>query len=379
MAGQVGWRLALAVSGWRFPLRGGVGGRGPGGSYAGAVARTALVLGASGQIGAAVVPALLADGWQVRAGARNPHQWPVDAQGVVVDRADDASLAAAVSSGVDVLVDCVAYDATHAEQLLALAGDVGSAVVVSSLAVYADSDGRTLDEATGVEDFPELPVPIPESQPTVAAGPATYATRKAALEETLLGAAGTLPSTVLRPGAITGLNSVHPRELFFVQRVLDDRPVQVLAHGGRSRFHTSSTANIAELVRLAAGRPGTRVLNAVDPQALTTAQIGAAVAAAMGASPRQVLLAGPPRDGVGDSPWAVPRPFVADMTAAGEELGYEALGGYADHLPATVEWIVDAVRGRDWREVFPTFLRANGPDAFDYAAEDAWLRAAPES
>ena len=78
------------------------------------------------------------------------------------------------------------------------------------------------------------------------------------MEQLLLGAGATLPVTVLRPGAITGPGSVHPRELWFVQRALDDRPVQFLAHKRRSRFHTSSTPNIAELVRLAADRPGTR-------------------------------------------------------------------------------------------------------------------------
>lgn len=295
-----------------------------------------------------------------------------------MDRTDDIALAAALSGGVDVLVDCVAYDDTHARQLLAMAGNIGSAVVVSSVSVYADSAGRTLDEATGVEDFPVLPVPIPETQATVPAGPATYSTCKAAMEQVLLGAGATLPVTVLRPGAITGPSSVHPRELWFVQRALDDRPVQILAHEGRSRFHTSSTPNIAELVRLAADHPGTRVLNAVDPQALTTAQIGAAIAEVMDHHPRQVLVAGPPQHGVGDSPWAVPQPFVADMTAATDELGYQAVTSYAEHLPMTVDWIVDAVRGRDWREVFPTFLRANGPRAFDYAAEDAWQQSAAE-
>ena len=120
------------------------------------------------------------------------------------------------------------------------------------------------------------------------------------------------------------------------------------------------------------------MLNAVDPQAPTTAQIGAAIAAVMDHHPRQVLMAGPPQHGLGESPWAVPRPFIADMTAATDELGYQAVTDYAEHLPTTVDWIVDAVRGRDWREAFPTFLRANGPGAFDYAAEDAWLQTAAE-
>lgn len=37
---------------------------------------TVLVLGASGQVGTAVVGAFLRDGWRVRAGARRRHLWP---------------------------------------------------------------------------------------------------------------------------------------------------------------------------------------------------------------------------------------------------------------------------------------------------------------
>jgi Male sterility protein len=181
-----------------------------------------------------------------------------------VDRQDDASLVAAVGDGCDVVVDCVAFDEVHARQIVGLAGLVGSAVVLSSVGVYADARGRTLDEATNEEDFPVFgDDPDTERQTTVAPGPSTYSTRKFAMEQVLLEAE--LPVTVLRPGTITGPHSAHPRELWFVQRALDHRPVQILAHQGRSQFHTCSTPNLAELVRLAARSPGSRVLNAVDP------------------------------------------------------------------------------------------------------------------
>ena len=52
--------------------------------------------------------------------------------------------------------------------------------------MYADDQGRTLDEAEGVDDFPELPVPIPETQATVEPGDGTYSTKKVALERILL-------------------------------------------------------------------------------------------------------------------------------------------------------------------------------------------------
>ena len=94
--------------------------------------KTAFVLGASGQVGEAVIPALLQDGWRVRAGSRTVHAWPEAVEGVLVDREEDASFEAAIGDGVDVLVDCVAYTAAHATQIIRAGDRIGSAIVLSS-------------------------------------------------------------------------------------------------------------------------------------------------------------------------------------------------------------------------------------------------------
>jgi hypothetical protein len=73
------------------------------------------------------------------------------------------------------------------------------------------------------------------------------------------------PITVLRPCAIHGLNSRHPRERWFVKRMLDRRPTIPLAYRGTSRFHPSAAANIAALVCVATETLGSHVLNIADP------------------------------------------------------------------------------------------------------------------
>jgi nucleoside-diphosphate-sugar epimerase len=342
--------------------------------------QSALVIGATGQIGRQAVRALVEDGWEVTAASRtgaDPQALPDGVREVRVDRKDTAALAAALGDGYDVVVDTVAYDASDAEQLLSLADRIGSAVVISSAAVYQDGEGRNFDTQEEPDGFPRYPVPLPETCGTVAPGPATYGTRKAELEQALLTAGDRLPSTLLRAGAIHGTFSPLPRELYFVKRVLDGRPVRVLSYGGESRFHPVHAANIAELVRLAARRPGSRVLNAGDPVAPTTGRIAQAVDEVMGRPGRTVLVDGPPpAPGVGESPWSVPHPMVLDMSAAERELGYRAVTTYEEALPATVEWLAGAVRSTDWRSAFPTVARLSDQgDWFDYAAEDAWLAA----
>lgn len=81
---------------------------------------SAVVIGASGQIGRAAVRALARDGWEVRAASRRggrDDSWPGEVRAVAVDRADDAALAGLIGEGCDVLLDCVAYGAGHARQL----------------------------------------------------------------------------------------------------------------------------------------------------------------------------------------------------------------------------------------------------------------------
>ncbi|MFE7120984.1 NAD-dependent epimerase/dehydratase family protein [Streptomyces sp. NPDC057654] len=339
-----------------------------------------FVLGATGQIGRAAVRALAADGWHVRAASRSAGRddgWPGDVQSVAVDREDDAALAAALGDGCDVLVDCVAYGQGHARQLLGLADRIGSAVVISSGAVYEDDTGRSFDTQGEPDGFPAYPVPIPESYRTVAPGDLTYGTRKVALERELLAAGDRLPTTLLRAGAVHGPHSRLSRELYFVKRALDGRPVRVLSWRGESRFHTVHVDNLAELARLAAGRPGSRVLNAGDPEALSVAEISAAVDTVAGVKSETVLVDGaPPRPGLGETPWSVARPVVLDMSAAERELGYRAVTGYAESLPRTVEWLAGELAGRDWREAFPLMAELDPDDRlFGYAAEDDWLNA----
>ncbi|NDZ80879.1 NAD-dependent epimerase/dehydratase family protein [Streptomyces sp. SID10853] len=335
-----------------------------------------FVLGATGQIGRAAVRALVADGWEVRAASRGSGGdagLPDGVRTVRVDRDGEGALAAALGDGCDVLVDMVAYGADHARQLVGLADRIGSAVVISSGAVYADADGRSFDTQDEPDGFPRFPVPIPESHLTVGPGPATYGTRKVALERELLAASGALPVTLVRAGAVHGPHSRAPRELYFVKRALDGRPVRILAHGGRSRFHPVHVSNVAELIRLAALHPGARVLNGGDPEAPTVAEISTAVDEAMGVQSELVLIEG--TADVGSTPWSVDHPVVYDMSAAERELGYRPVTGYAESLPATVEWIAGRLRDRDWRDTFPAMAKRYVPplDLFDYAAEDAWL------
>lgn len=324
----------------------------------------AVLLGGTGMIGRAAARALAADGWEVvavsRTGTLPDGLAELGVQSAVADRADDAQLRAAIGSGADVLLDTVAFTGEHGEQLNALDGLVGSLVVISSASVYADDDGRALD---GEGDPPNMPVPILETQRTAEPGDATYSTRKAELEQTLL--AGPLPSTLVRACAIHGPGAKMPREVFFVKRAVDGRRRVALAYEGESRFHTTSVANLAELIRLAAAQPGDRALNAGDPDPPTTLEICRAIGAALDHDFEPVLLPGDEYD----NPWGAPKPmpFVVSMAAAEEVLGYRPVITYPEAVRETCAWLVDELAcGRNWNG---TYLEG----MLDYEAEDAVL------
>lgn len=339
----------------------------------------ALVIGATGQIGRAAVRALARDGWAVTAasrGAARDTSWPDTVRTARLDRADDTALAQLIGNGVDVVVDMVAYGTGHARQLTGLADRIGSAVVMSSAAIYEDEQGRSFLTQDQPDGFPRFPVPLPESQRRLTPDPTSYGARKVALEDELLAAGDTLPTTLLRAGAVHGPHCGTPRELYFLKRILDGRPRRILAYGGASRFHPASVHNIAELIRLAAAKPGSRVLNAADPTAPTVAEIGTAIDTVLGVETETVLIPGePPAPTVGSTPWSLAHPMVLDMSAAARELGYQPVTDYEQMLPETVEWLRGHLHGKDWREAFPKMAAAYDPmgELFDYEAEDTWL------
>jgi nucleoside-diphosphate-sugar epimerase len=338
------------------------------------MSRHAFIVGGTGQIGRAVTGDLLEHGWRVTVSHRGNRPLPNDliergAKIVILDRERPGDLARALEFGADALIDTIAFHPDHARQLIELQDKVGTFVVISSSSVYHDTLGRTLDEAPQ-NDFPDLPVPIPETQPTVDPGPATYSTRKIALERTLFDEAVT-PVTILRPGPIHGPGSRIPREWWFVKRILDGRKVIPLARG-TSRFHTTSVANIAALTRVVIEAPANRVLNIADPSPPSVAEIAASITQHMGYKGQIVEVPGEDYPAALRAPYSVPRPFILDVRAAGE-LGYSPATTYADAVKLTCNWLVETASDGDWLERFPCFRPP--PDPFDYGEEDRLLDA----
>ena len=342
------------------------------------MAQRAFVVGGTGQTGRAVVRRLVRDGWSVTVASRGryPHAFEVSGGVRVIrlDRREADQLAVALPTGTDVLIDLIACNADDAQQLLQVADRVGSLIVLSTLGVYADAEGRNIRSAyDGLTDFPEFPVPITEDQPTVSADDAGYpfAAGKVALEQTLLDQSP-VPVTVIRPGAIHGPESTYAREWWLVKRVLDDRKSIVLAHGDNV-FHPTATANLADLIVMAAHRPGTRILNCGDPQPPTALEITQTLLDLMECPLPILMLPGePPYPGVGDHPWLQTGSLVADLTAAERELGFRPGTSYADAAARTVIWLCDEVAGDDWWQRLPQVAALK--HFFDYQAEDAYLR-----
>jgi nucleoside-diphosphate-sugar epimerase len=261
----------------------------------------------------------------------------------------------------------IPFEAAHAEQLLTL--DVGAIVAISSASVYADDQGRTLDEAHGVDDFPDFPVPIPETQATVEPSDENYSTKKVKLERILI-ENDRVPAAIVRPCAIYGRGDRMAREWFFVKRALDRRPYVVLSNRGAGHFHTTAAENIGELVRLIATKPRSDVFNCGDPDPPTVLEIARAVGDAAGYRFTEILLPEPAGRGeLGQTPWSAPRPLLVDMTKAERELGYRPATAWAKALPRQVEWLIEVTRERDWREVLP---RGAEYLNFDYEREDQY-------
>jgi len=333
--------------------------------------RSAFILGGTGLIGRAVEHRLLIEGFEVVIASRKGGDDQDGVRHVSMNRNVDEEFQAATKGDHDLFVDIVAYGRRHAEQLRSLDGRVGTMVVVSSAAVYADRDGHTLLGSAAADGSP-----IVETDPVVAPVDEgrDYAGGKVAMERSLLDS--DLPVTILRPGAIFGPGDRASREWHFVKRVIDERPTVLLSYEGRSVFHHVSSTNVAEMVILAADRPGKRLLNCGDTHVMTVHEIADEVAVHLDHEWTIVPFAGPPHGTVGDTPWTTPSPFLLDLSAARRDLGFTGARDHRAALGSTIEWLVTETEDRAWDTVLPGAAKHYG-DKFDYDAEDRFLAQGP--
>jgi nucleoside-diphosphate-sugar epimerase len=334
-----------------------------------------VILGGTGVLGQATTRRLLAGNWTVDLVGRDPSRMPDDltaggARFHAVDRHDVAALARVVGEGADLLVDALCYTATDARQLIPLLQDVTSAVMLSSKAVYVDSEGRHSNS----DSSPHFDGPIREDHPTMRPSDVDYNSRegygenKVAAEHVLLDSG--LPVTVIRASKVHGEGAARPREWMFVKRVLDRRPVVFLAHRGEGTDHTTAAANTAALIERVAAVPGLRVLNSADPDAPSGLEIARTIAEYFNHQWEEVLLDDGADADLGRHPWDALPPIILDTTAS-LELGYVPAGTYAQTVPAELDWLVVAARaGRAPSTEDPFFAQL-----LDYAAEDRYLMA----
>ena len=199
-----------------------------------------LVIGGTAFIGRAIVDQLLAQGDDVtimHRGASTPFGGSV--QEIRCDRNDAAAVQKALRGrSFDVVFDNV-YDwqrGTTAGQVAgaarAVAGDLRRYVFMSSVAVYPH--GGPYDEAARL---------VGSSDPNV------YAQQKADSERTLFELAERegIPVTTLRPAFVYGPHNQFPRETFFWDRILADRPIIVPEDGTRTMqwVHAGDVARAA--------------------------------------------------------------------------------------------------------------------------------------
>jgi len=337
-------------------------------------AMRAMVIGVSGLTGRAIADDLLAAGWEVTGTGRDPAHVPsslleAGLRFVRADRTNPDELAASLRGGADVVVDCVCYTADQARQLLKHRSAFGSAVVLSSKAVYVDDRGRHSNS----HEPPRFPAPVREDQavlpPDFSGDYRTregYGANKVAAEQTLLDSG--IAVSILRPSRIHGAGAARPREWFVLRRLLDGRRRLPLAHHGRTRNHPTAAVNLARLVLACAEHPGRRILNAADPGTPTAGEIVEAIARAAHLPVEVVGLADGAPDHLGWTPWATWPPYFLDMGAA-RQMGYRPRGSYAETVAESVRHLLGLDKCARTRLDDDEYFR----DRFDYDVDDRAL------
>jgi nucleoside-diphosphate-sugar epimerase len=304
-----------------------------------------VILGGTGALGGAAAARLADSGWTVDVTGRDPLSMPhsLTEMGVrihAIDRGDTDAIAHLVGSGVDLLVDLLAFRAADVRAILPLMASATSSVVISGRAVYVDARGNHLNS----DHPPRFPVPIREDNPTLP--PANedmdpfsregYAPCKVAVERTALDSG--LPVTVIRPSKVHGRWARNARTRQFVEAMdRGETPIE-LAENGRSVDHLTAASNTAALIEVVSALPDARILNSADPDTPTAAEIVRSIGVHLGWNGTITGADATNDPDQGHHPWRTAHPVVLDTTAAAR-LGYLPVGTSLDLLVEEIDWV----------------------------------------
>ncbi|UGQ11873.1 hypothetical protein LO772_34785 [Yinghuangia sp. ASG 101] len=327
-----------------------------------------LVVGGTGPTGPYVVRGLLGRGDDVTIFHRGVHEPPESADVAHIhgdphfrESIDDAL-------GARTFDVVVAMYGRLRHLAPALAGRCGRFVAVGGVPVYQGFFPTPGQRA--------LPVPVTEDHPVVrdaATGATAFSRRLAEAEAAVF--THHPRATVLRFPMLFGPNNARPAEWSVVKRVRDKRPFMILPDGGGQLHTRCAAANAAAFVSAVLDAPepsAGQVYNAGEATSWSLSEWAAAVARLMGAD---LELVGLPREIAVEATTALlplagttATHVVVDTAKARRELGYTPAVDPRDALAALVAWYAD----------HPGIDPAGSPsftDRFDYAAEDALVRA----
>lgn len=218
-----------------------------------------LIIGGSGFVSGVMARTALARGHRTFVLTRGSKPLPAGVTPLQADRNDPAAFTAALAPEksapfFDLVIDCIGFDARHAEQDLAAFFPEGGKPRAGHL-VFLSSDF--------VASPTDRPVFIDESFDRF--DPAPYGTGKRAAEVALLDAAAKrgLPITIFRPchiygpGSLLGCLPLHGRDPQLLDRLRRGEPLKLLG-GGHFLQHPIYVDDLAAMAFAAPSLPATR-------------------------------------------------------------------------------------------------------------------------
>jgi nucleoside-diphosphate-sugar epimerase len=253
-----------------------------------------LVFGGSRMLGPLVVRGACERGWDVTVanrGSEPPGGFPPGVRHARVDRADAAAVEALLADAPDAVVDLSCYRPEWAANALsALAGWRGRYVLMSSGAVYAETDVLPIDErvpATGRALWGE------------------YGANKVSIERLFGEPRATAEVAMLRPPYIVGVEDFMGRLPFVFDRVAAGVPVLV-PDSGKACIQLVAAEDVAEaaLRLLTAPLGEERAFNVGPPHFVTLDSLVRLCARALGRPEPQLVHVPLAEAGLTDSPFS---------------------------------------------------------------------------